>query len=311
MAERDLIRYIREIADSVSFPWLDVGIGDDCAVLRVDNDARLVATTDMLIEGTHYRPGTAPELIGRKAIARALSDLAAMAALPRCVLAAASFRPETDEEFCQRVCRAMWDTAEEFGAPLIGGDIGSGSGPHTVTVTALGMPGPAGWVTRAGARPDDAICVSGSLGGSLHGRHLTFSPRLQVAIELAEGFDIHAMIDISDGLSTDLTHIMEASGTGAVIDASAVPVHEDLREELQEASSCPQALIHRALNDGEDYELLFCLPQEQGREAEQNDPVEVPITVIGRVTRDAGLTLRWSDGTTQVMEEDGWEHLSK
>lgn len=311
MPERELISYIHKLAEASPLPWLEVGIGDDCAVLRLERDDRLVATTDMLIEGTHYEPDTPPEMAGRKAIARALSDLAAMAARPLCTLAAASFRPHTDEEFCRLLCRGLWNNAAQLGAPLIGGDISSGAGAHTLAVTALGSPGPAGSITRSGARAGDAICVTGALGGSIGGRHLTFSPRLEEALDLAERFDLHAMIDISDGLSTDLGHLTESSGIGAVVEAGALPVHEDLREELRATGASRREYVRRALNDGEDYELLFCLPEPQAGEAERIGAAGTPVTIIGRIQPGSELKLRRSDGTTETLEEGGWEHLSK
>ncbi|KPK58028.1 MAG: hypothetical protein AMK73_09540, partial [Planctomycetes bacterium SM23_32] len=129
MAERELIAYIRRLAEADRPAWLDVGIGDDAAVLRTPGGEELVVTTDSVVAGVHFAPGTAPRLVGRKGIARGLSDLAAMAARPLCTLAAAFFGPDLADDACRELSRALYETAREMGAPLIGGDVASGEGP--------------------------------------------------------------------------------------------------------------------------------------------------------------------------------------
>jgi thiamine-monophosphate kinase len=310
MAERELIKYISELAAGENRRWLELGIGDDAAVLRLGRGGRVVATTDMVVEGTHYKRGTPPEAVGRKAVARSLSDLAAMAARPLCVLAAVCFPPRTGPAFCRRLCRALWETSCELGAPLVGGDISSGTDMLAVTVTALGVPSRKGVVRRSGARPGDCVCVTGALGGSLRGRHLTFTPRIAEALELVEKFQVHAMIDVSDGLSTDARHIAEQSGVGMVIEAGQLPVHADVRARRRTDALDRCAILH-GLNDGEDYELVFCVPESDARRAARRGAAGTPVTVIGRVTRQRRCVLRWPDGTRETLRGAGWEHLGK
>lgn len=311
MSERDLISFISGLQCDTSCPWLDIGIGDDCAVVDVEDDHHLVVTTDMLIVGTHCGPDTAPELIGRKAIARAMSDLAAMAASPLANLAAVSFPPDATELFCEELCRALWESADRFGGPLIGGDVSSGTTALTVTVTSLGLVQDGEAVARAGAREGDAICVTGALGGSLRGRHLRFSPRIREARKLVDRYSVHAMIDVSDGLSTDLGHICDCSGVGATLEADSIPVHEDLQEELEGTGAKNRDYVRRALNDGEDYELLFCVDENSARQVQNSGLGEVRVTIIGQVRSQRGMQLHWSDGRYEKLEEGGWEHLNE
>ncbi len=309
MRERELIEYIRTLAGTKAPPWLEVGIGDDAAVLRLPGGQGLVVTTDMLIEGTHFLPGTPPEAVGRKAVARALSDLAAMASRPLCILAAVCFGQRCEPGTPERLSKALWEASLELSAPLIGGDVAAGDGPLSVTVTAIGLPGAKGIVTRAGARPGDAVCVTGSLGGALRGRHLSFTPRVAEALELAARLDVHAMIDISDGLSTDLLHIAEASGVGITVQAGAIPVSEDALALSQEAA--PEDLpIRHALNDGEDYELIFCVPEQEAEAALSAAP-GTPVSVIGKVTAGGESFIVWPDGRREPLRGAGWEHLSE
>lgn len=309
MPERELIRFIRSLSAGENPAWLTVPAGDDAAEIELPGGRRLLVTTDMLIEGVHFAPGTPPEVVGHKAVARAHSDTAAMAARPLATFAAASFGPEWDETACRTLCKALHEAAQEIGAPLVGGDISSTEGPLTITVTALGTPGPAGAVTRSGAQVGDVICVTGALGGSLRGRHLDFMPRIAEALELVRRADVHAMIDLSDGLSTDLSHIADMSGVGVEVRADAVPVSEAARETASESGR--EALWH-ALNDGEDYELLFCVAPAKGAELAESGVADVPVSVIGRVVdAEEGRVLVRPDGTREEIVPGGWEHLAE
>jgi thiamine-monophosphate kinase len=310
MAERELIEYITSLTGRGGPPWLKVGIGDDAAVVRLPAGREVVVTTDMLIEGTHFKPGTPPEAIGWKAVARCLSDVAAMAAKPLCLVAAVSFGKGAERRFCRRLSRAIWQAARDLSAPLVGGDISSGTDVLTIAVTAFGTPGPRGVVTRSGAEPGDAICVTGALGGSLCGRHLTFRPRIREALNLASRFDLHAMIDISDGLSTDLLHIAEQSKTGVVLYADRIPVHPDAGRSGSKGALRDRAL-HHALNDGEDYELVFCLPPEQAEEAARSGSLDTCVTIIGKITRRRTYNIVMPDGSRHKLWSGGWEHLKR
>ncbi|MHC4591453.1 MAG: thiamine-phosphate kinase, partial [Planctomycetota bacterium] len=307
MAERELIDYIRRLAAHGGPPWASVGIGDDAAVLDLPGGGPIAVTIDSVIEGVHFEPETPPGLVGRKAIARALSDIAAMAARPLCTVAAAAFLADSDQAACEELCRALWETSRELSAPLVGGDVAAGPGPLSITVTAVGTAGPRGFVTRAGAQAGDAVCVTGRLGGSLRGRHLTFRPRLHEALELAECFDLHALIDISDGLSTDALHVAEASGVGLALRAEDIPVSDDALALAEEAGREP---FRHALNDGEDYELLFCVPAVQAQQLAAGGLAGVQVSVVGEVTGGSQSSLVLPDGRREPLTAAGWEHLT-
>jgi thiamine-monophosphate kinase len=308
MAERELIEYIRRLAARESPPWLTVGIGDDAAVLDLPGTGPLLVTTDSVLEQVHFQKGTSPRAVGRKAVVRALSDIAAMAARPLCIVAAANFPAGANPAACEELSRALWETGREFSAPLVGGDVAAGGSPLSVTVTALGTPGPGGVITRAGAQPGDAVCVTGRLGGSIRGRHLDFAPRIEEALTLAERFDVHALIDISDGLSTDALHVARASGRGIVLRAGDVPVSQDAVALAEQTGR--DALWH-ALNDGEDYELLFCLSGEQARSAARTGVGDLCVSVIGEIVVGEVASLVMPDGRRQPLVAGGWEHLGQ
>lgn len=305
MAERELIDYIRRLAASDRPPWLLVGIGDDAAVLELPAGERIVATTDMVVEGVHYESTVSAALVGRKAMARSVSDIAAMAARPLCTLAAVNFGARRDAARSRELCRALWQAAAQFSAPLVGGDVAASDGPECITVTALGTPGPGGVVTRSGAQAGDAVCVTGCLGGSRRGRHLTFEPRVQEALRLVQTASVHAMIDISDGLSTDALHIAEASGVGVVLWAADIPVSKDV---LAAAAQTGREPFWHALNDGEDYELLFCVPPADAQRLEGTGLGGVLVSVIGQVVPSPESWLLMPDGSREPLRAQGWEH---
>ncbi len=306
MPELDLIRYVTRLASESPESWLALGIGDDAAVVDLPQGTAVVLTVDSVVESVHFETGLPAREVGQKAVARGLSDIAAMAARALCTLAAVSFREGTDDAWCRDLIAALHATALELGAPLVGGDITSGPGPLSVVVTAIGTPGPGGVVTRAGARPGDLVCVTGTLGGSIKGRHLGFRPRIREALALAENYGPHALIDISDGLSTDALHVAEASDVSIVLDGPSVPVSEAARELASEAGR--DALWH-ALNDGEDYELLFCIAAKQAHELAADGLAGTPVTVIGEVGQSGPSLLKLQDGSTRHLTAQGWEHL--
>lgn len=306
MSERELIEYIGNLARGDGPPWLSVGIGDDAAELIVPGSGRLVLTTDMLIQGVHCETGTPPVQAGRKAVARAHSDIAAMAARPLCTVAAAGLPTGWDEQACRELCCALHEAAEELSAPLVGGDVSSTDGPLVIAVTAVGTPGPKGVIARRGARPGDALAVTGRLGGSILGRHLEFRPRIREALLLAERADVHAMIDVSDGLSTDALHLAEAGGLSVVLHAECVPVSQDA---VTLAGRTGRTPLWHALNDGEDYELLFCALPEQVEELAEAGLDGTPVTLVGEIAGRGQSWLSMPDGRREPLQPGGWEHL--
>lgn len=275
LRELDLIRWVAQRAP----------IGDDCAVLDVGPWGRLLVTTDSVIDGVHARWRVeGPEAIGYKAVARGLSDVAAMGGEPLwAVIAVCLPRDATEEE-----ARRLFLGAERAGCPLVGGDTAFGPTGYVVG-TVLGRAHPKGPVMRSGARAGDWIVVTGPLGGSLKsGKHCTFTPRVREARMLVDHFDMGAMIDISDGLSTDLHHILAASRVGCRLEAAAIP--------------CNGVPLANALNDGEDFELLATVRPDP--ETLRRFPWLVR---IGTIT-ERGAVIVHPDGREEPLVRGGYEH---
>ena len=273
------------------FPGVRLGIGDDAAAVTFESGRPAVITADMLLEGVHFRcpPATAGQ-VGRKSINVNLSDLAAMAATPRyAVVTVCLPRGESPDRnsFADELMAGMLEAAAEFHVAIVGGDTTSWDGPLVVSVTAIGEAHEKGLVTRSGARPGDWICVTGELGGSLAGRHLEFTPRVREAQFLHESSTLTAMLDVSDGLVADLYHILEESHCGAILDASAIPISGAAQKKEDENSP-----LQRALGDGEDFELLFTLPESDGETLLSNPELPVRVTRIGKTVSDEGCRLR-------------------
>lgn len=285
-------------ARSTGAPGVVVGPGDDCAVLDVGGAELQLVTTDQLIAGRHYDPATTPvELIARKALARSVSDIAAMCGRPLASVCTASFAGD-DARMATELFDAMAALGEEWGAPLVGGDFASGNATQfTTTVIGSADRGKPGPILRSGARVGDAVWVTGHIGNSYDsGHHLRFTPRFVEGLELRErlGERLHAAIDISDGLGRDAGRIARMSGVRVVIESVRVPLRETARG------------VERSIADGEDYELLFVtsgnadLPPTLG--------TGTVVTRIGSVTEGEGAVLRFSDGRTIDATEAGWDH---
>jgi thiamine-monophosphate kinase len=305
MREFELLRYIYDanaaLADDIAIPP-----GDDMAMVRLA-DRDLLVAVDQVIDGRHVRLATTPlALVGRKAVTRSLSDIAAMAARPVASLAAVILPPDFGAERAEALFDAMRTTAAEYDCPLIGGDIafhGDASHPLTCSVTVLAEPVKGRAITRSGAQVNDLAYVTGALGGAVledgGGKHLTFEPRIAEALQLAAalGLNLHAMIDLSDGLGRDASHIAEASNVQIVLDAAQIP--------------CSANVDWRAaVAGGEDYELLFT--------ARGDVPTSLtgglPVTPIGRVSPrrgEGGPMVLIQDGDETIpADELGWQHES-
>ncbi|MEW6744874.1 MAG: thiamine-phosphate kinase [Planctomycetota bacterium] len=280
-----------------------VPLGDDAAVLEPPFPGPVVFSTDQVVGGVHV-PAAMSDLaaVGRKAVARSLSDLAAMAARPWLHLASVAVPGHLDEHAVQALLEAMVVRGEALGAPLVGGDISATPGPLVVAVTVVGlMEGRSPW-RRSGARPGDLIMVTGELGGSLLGRHLDPQPRIAEALRLASGARVHAAIDISDGLLLDLWRLLEASGVAVRLDLAAIPVSAAARQMAEQSGR--EALEH-ALSDGEDYELLLAVPPEEAPRLGGLVP-GLSVRVIGAI-EEGPPQLR--DQTGRPLEPKGYEHL--
>jgi thiamine-monophosphate kinase len=285
-------------------PSMPVGIGDDMAVL--DSPAgRILFASDMLIDGVHFdtlRHDLAQ--IGRKAVACNLSDCAAMAARPTAVTVSVALPDGFALAEAQKLFQGMRTVAEEFDVAIAGGDTTRWSHPLAIDVAVIahcheGIEP----VLRSGAKPGDRIYVTGRLGGSLRGRHLTFRPRVEEAgvLACAMGNGLHAMIDVSDGLSLDLWRVCSASGVEAVLDERelAAVISDDAKAAAAEDGRSP---LDHALSDGEDYELLIAASREP-------DNLQFPLHAIGSIVeKGAGFGLRRSDGRIEPLEPKGWVH---
>ena len=301
MREFEFIEWVR--AQAATSEAVEVGPGDDCAVLDVGGE-KLLLTADQVLEGVHVsltRHG--PAAAGRKAAARGLSDIAAMAGLPVAMVATVAAGKGLTAEDARAIHDGLRSVGDAFDCPLVGGDLAAWSdagGRLAVSVTVLGRAGGVGPVLRRGAAPGHALCVTGAFGGAWRGRrHLSFRPRVPEARTLAADFDVSAMIDVSDGLAVDLGRLADAGGVAAEVHADHVPIADDARD-----ADDPLAA---ALFDGEDYELLFALPAGKADELIAAGPLAVPVARIGVVAAGSGLTLI-RNGRREVLPARGWEH---
>jgi len=275
---------------------VQIGIGDDLAALKWDAKDLLLAGVDQVLDGVHFDSQFhTPRDIGRKAMNRNLSDCAAMACLPAAALATVALPHGRDLQYARELFLGMQHAADAFGCTLVGGDTGAWPGKLVMTVTILGRSAGIAPVTRGGAKPGDRIYVTGPLGGSILGRHMTFEPRVQLARTLAGEGRITSMIDLSDGLSRDAAHIGRASGAGILIESDRVPIHEDAQALFQKDRVSP---LDHALHDGEDYELLFT----SGFDFTPDVAVK-----IGRIVAESGVWIE-RDGRREPLEPRGWEH---
>jgi thiamine-monophosphate kinase len=290
-------------------PRLEVPPGDDAAVLRPPAGRRTVVTVDMLMEGTDFvlGPDCSPQAVGHKALAVNLSDLAAMAARPEAAVVAVALPRRGGDAIGRGLEEGVAALAAAHGVALAGGDTNAWDGPLVVSVTAIGSVPPGRAWRRDGARPGDLIVVTGSCGGSLLGRHLAVTPRCGEALAIAERHAVHAAIDVSDGLSLDLARLMAASGTAAVVDLDAVPIHPDAIRYAARSGDGRSPLDH-ALADGEDFELLLAMPAADARALVADPPAGLAPAIIGAVEAGSGLVARDAAGDRRPLEPHGFVH---
>jgi len=324
MREAQLLEHIYSRSADLGrrYPQIILGPGDDAAALRTPAGGVLLITVDQVLEGRHFRTGTAADRIARKAVARSVSDIAAMGGSPVWSLATGALPKGYDK--ADQLFDAMARWARHWGCPLVGGDIASwddaddalapaadsmrlvsAHGEHRpsgarllVTCTVAGTPHAGrGPVTRSGAMPGDAVWLTGRVGNSFQsGRHLTFEPRVPEALWLCEaiGPALHAMIDLSDGLGRDAGRIAAASGVRVELHAADIPLHRDAED------------LRAGLADGEDYELLFTTAP--GVEVPPACPsTGTAMTRIGRVVAGAGCVCITDQGELDVSTL-GWDH---
>ncbi len=248
-----------------------------------------------------------PRRVGRKALAVNLSDLAAMASRPLAGVVALALPRAGGMELAVALYEGMLPLAERYGLAIAGGDTNSWGSPLAISVTLLGTVTDRGPLRRKGARPGDHILVTGSFGGSILGRHFDFEPRVEESLLLAERYDLHAGIDVSDGLSLDLSRLCHESGCGAVLDASAIPISADAYRLAAERADGSTALDH-ALGDGEDFELVLAAPESEAQRMLADQPLAVPLTSIGRFILEPGLWQTDAAGNRHPLAPQGYEH---
>ncbi|HMG37005.1 MAG TPA: thiamine-phosphate kinase [Blastocatellia bacterium] len=354
--EGEIISFLRRRSNRAA--GLLTGIGDDAAVFEVGPGKQLIACCDLLIEGVHFRSPWS-RLMGRKALAVNLSDVAAMSGVPRYALLSIAFPAGASDGFVQSLLETLQGGLDLYGVSLIGGDTSRSPGPMFIDVSVIGAC--EGWraVLRGGARPGDAIYVSGSLGGSALGlmlldrrvqeqrfseqteiddligiarlskaisdeldssdeelaqgieqslrKHLVPEPRLELGAALGREGLATSMIDISDGLSTDLGHLADESGCGAAIRAGSIPIAPcALQSRLSVEFNIEP--LQLALHGGEEYELLFTVrPSDEDRLSEVARKCGIAVTRIGDIVGGNELTLVM-DGSVEILERKGYEH---
>ena len=323
IGEFGLIRRIRGWMAS-SDPSLVQGIGDDVAVMRMGSKA-LLATTDMLVEGIHFqRSWIDPYHLGKKALMVNLSDIAAMGGIPRYFLISLGLPKNLPLSFVSRMYRGIREGAKQYRVDLVGGDT-TLSHKIVLNICLLGEGNPERILFRSGAKADDDLWVSGTLGDAALGlkilqekgakkprgpiaRHLTPIPRLSLGQALARSGLADSMIDVSDGLLSDTSHLLEESHVGAVIWEDRVPLSAAYRkQELSDSKS----FFQLAFTGGEDYELLFTAPvKNRNRVSSLSKPLRVPITRIGKILPEKdGLVVVRAEGGRYTPSRLGFDHF--
>ena len=281
-----------------------IGIGDDMAQIRLADQASVLMTTDMLLEGVHFDLAVATlDQVGYKAMATSLSDCAAMASRPLAAVVSVGWPLHLAAEQIKQVHAGILRASDRYDCPVVGGDTTCWTkpAPLVISVAMLSEPAASRPVTRSGARVGDAICVTGLLGGSQAGRHLEFEPRVEEAISIARAVDLHAMMDLSDGLASDLPRICRQSGVGAIIETADLPVSEA-------AKGSPDP-VHSALCDGEDFELLFTLSEADCAKLLKTWDRPLPLARIGIITDTGKVQVRTPGAPIQDLKETGYDHF--
>lgn len=287
---------------------VDLGVGDDSALLTPPPHHQLVICADTLVAGRHFPLDTSAHAIGWKSVAVNLSDIAAMGAKPHSILLALSL-PQIDHDWLKGFSQGLYDCCDQFGVRLIGGD--TTQSPHlTLSVTALGWIETGKSVLRSGAQVNDLVVVSGTIGDAAYGlQHLghPLQQRLDYPIPRCELGTIlkglaSSMIDVSDGLAQDLGHILKASNVGAKIDLSRLPIDNALKV------LSDQKQWEYALAGGDDYELCFTISMQNYQDFLQLQP-NVKTTIIGKITQQCELTFE-KDGLDHPLQLNGYQHFA-
>ncbi|MBI3827883.1 MAG: thiamine-phosphate kinase [Planctomycetes bacterium] len=320
MGELSLIRQFRR--DPPGHPWLKVGPGQDCAILRWGEGRDLAFKIDQVVEGTHFLldgpEASSPRRIGWKAMAKACSDIAAAGCWPVAAAVAVNLNRRLDDAWAEELHAGLAACCARFNFALAGGDITTSNGAVTVCVSLLGEgPADGAWL-RNGAKPGDWLLVTGELGGSRGGKHLDFIPRLEEARRIRALLSgqkpgaaspeprVHACIDITDGLARDAGHLCEESRCGVEIDEAALPVSAAANEAAQRDG---RGVLAHVLGDGEDFELLLAVEPQAAAALLKDWQEATPLRRVGTVLPEgAGRRLKHADGTVEPLPDVGYEH---
>ena len=328
LGEFALLARLQQRLKQADAPPVVRGIGDDCAVLRPGDGHDLLVTTDTQEEGVHFRRDwSTPEDIGWRCLAVNVSDIAAMGGVPLGAVVALSLPETLVVAFVEAMYDGMNALAEAYDCPIVGGNISKSTERLSVTITVLGSTPRDGAVYRAAARAGDDIWVTGDLGGAKAGlealihpqavaglpsdavlaRYRRPHPRLREAQFLRQ-HGARSLIDLSDGLSSDLAHICEASGVGARLLADRIPISDETR---RVADALGLDALTMALHGGEDFELCLTAPSDVAEALEQGfrDQFDCPLTRIGTIQAGAGVTLCHSDGGDVPLIAGGYDHF--
>ena len=325
-------RLIQRIADNYrsSHPAIITGIGEDAAALKISEHNILLTTCDLLVEDIHFNLNLTDSYhLGRKSLAVNLSDIAAMGGTPRFFLVSLALPPHLSLEFIDDLYRGIMELADEFNTQLVGGDTNASPDKLMIDITMLGEANPEHLLKRSGAKVGDSIFVTGTLGDSALGlfileknnalnqplpsnmltsKHLSPYPRIKEGKTMAENHLATAMIDISDGLLADLTHIITSSRVGATIWVSRLPLSSDFN---QCQDQLKQNKVDFALKGGEDYELLFTSPQTKEKELHKlSKNLGVPISKIGEINSSQKLIILDQNQKPYPIDDQGYDHFS-
>ncbi len=299
------------------------GAGHDCAIVDIGlADELLLLKTDAVVEGVHFTPETDARRVGHKALGRCLSDFAAMAGTPRHAMVTLGLPTGFDADWIDGLYAGMRHLAEQHGIAIVGGETTRNPERIFMSVNVTGVLPRNRVILRAGAKPGDAIFVTGELGGSILGKHLDFEPRLTEARWLAENFTIHSMMDLSDGIAGDLRHILQSSGVGAELLGRAIPISRAARQkaraslpgngnlEIEVDTSSPALLA--ALTDGEDFELLFTVASADAvrlLDAWKQRFSTLKLSCVGKITANPGMRIQDKFGL-RPLNVSGYTHFA-
>ena len=276
------------------------GPGDDCAVVETqDRGKLLVLKTDCVVEGVHFLRGTVALDVGWKAMMRPLSDFAATSAVPQFALITLMLSEKTDVAWVKQLYQGLRRAADRFRVSIVGGETSNTPGAIAISTSVIGFVERDRWVSRGGGKPGDDLFVTGRLGGAWKRKHLRFIPRLMESRWLTKNFSIHAMMDLSDGLGTDLPRLARASKVGFKIETENLPLSRG-------------AKINDAISKGEDYELLFAVPRRENKRLQKKWSrkfPKLPLTHIGSLTSQSARSLSAAADNPQL--KGGYVHFQQ